>query len=277
MRKKVAATLLLATALFTVGCSQDTEEVVLTSKAGDITKEQLYEEMKATSGYETLDSMVGRMLLKDTYPATDKQIETELEAFKERVGGDEEYKNYLESNNLTEKTFKEDIRYSISFNNALADDAGLTEETLNAFVEENKDKLNQISASHILVKTKEEAEKVLEELTAGMTFEDAAKEYSTDGSAQLGGSLGFFGKGEMVPVFEEAAYALEKGEVSGIVESDFGFHIIRLDDTKTLTLEKDKGEIEYMFLEKHGSLSEDFIKSLFEKNEVEVLDDELKQ
>ncbi|MBF8280662.1 MAG: PpiC-type peptidyl-prolyl cis-trans isomerase [Candidatus Magasanikbacteria bacterium] len=79
------------------------------------------------------------------------------------------------------------------------------------------------------------AEEVLKEVKEGKTsFEELAKKYSQDpGSAAKGGDLGFFSEGMMVPEFENAAFALKKGEVSGIVESQFGYHIIRVDEVKT--------------------------------------------
>jgi hypothetical protein len=78
------------------------------------------------------------------------------------------------------------------------------------------------------------AESVLEQVQGGQkSFEDLAKEFSEDGSASQGGDLGFFGRGKMVPEFEQAAFALKKGEVSDLVQSQFGFHIIKVDDVLT--------------------------------------------
>ncbi|MEO7094318.1 MAG: peptidylprolyl isomerase [Polyangiales bacterium] len=100
----------------------------------------------------------------------------------------------------------------------------------------------KVQASHILVswkgaqrstqtRTKEEAKKRIDELIAkvkkGGDFAKLAGEYGEDGTKAVGGDLGTFGKGQMVPVFENAAFALKPGEVSGIVESPFGFHVIK--------------------------------------------------
>ncbi len=87
-------------------------------------------------------------------------------------------------------------------------------------------------ASHILVKTEEEAKAVLDELSKGKSFEELAKEKSQDASAKKGGDLGYFAKGQMVPEFEETAMKLEVGQTSGIVKTQFGFHIIKLTDKK---------------------------------------------
>lgn len=101
----------------------------------------------------------------------------------------------------------------------------------------------QTRASHILIEKKDDksaaqAQEILDKLKAGGKFEDLAKEFSKDpGSAARGGDLGFFGQGRMVKPFEDAVNALVKpGDLSGLVESQFGFHIIRLDERKPKTV-----------------------------------------
>ena len=97
----------------------------------------------------------------------------------------------------------------------------------------------QVQASHILFKTagespesvqkiRQKAEKVLEEAKAGKDFARLAQRHSEDGSAANGGDLGFFGRGRMVPEFERAAFGLDKGEISNLVTTQFGFHIIKV-------------------------------------------------
>ncbi|MCB1453597.1 MAG: peptidylprolyl isomerase [Rhizobiaceae bacterium] len=92
---------------------------------------------------------------------------------------------------------------------------------------------NEVRASHILVKTEEEAKDIIRQLGEGADFAELAKEHSSDGSAQNGGDLGFFGPGRMVPEFEKAAFALEVGGHSQEpVQSQFGFHVIKLTDKR---------------------------------------------
>jgi parvulin-like peptidyl-prolyl isomerase len=89
----------------------------------------------------------------------------------------------------------------------------------------------QIRARHILVETEEEANAVLERLEQGEDFATVAMEVSTDtGSAEEGGELGWFPKGVMDTAFEEAAFSLAVGELSGVVESSYGFHIIQVEE-----------------------------------------------
>ncbi|KKL82904.1 hypothetical protein LCGC14_1980100 [marine sediment metagenome] len=91
----------------------------------------------------------------------------------------------------------------------------------------------EFNASHILVETKEEADAIKEELDGGADFAEVAKEKSTGPSGPGGGSLGWFGPGMMVPEFEEAVAGMEAGGVSEPVETQFGWHVIKLNETRT--------------------------------------------
>jgi len=107
----------------------------------------------------------------------------------------------------------------------------VSDEDMKKFYEQNKDKFKsgeQTRASHILVKSEKEAKEILAKLKSGGNFEELAKKNSVDSSSAKGGDLGWFSKGSMVPVFEKAALALKEGQISDVVKSDFGFHIIKL-------------------------------------------------
>ncbi len=112
----------------------------------------------------------------------------------------------------------------------------VTEEEVRKFYEDNKDQLvggDTVTASHILVEEEAVALDLIEKIKSGeMSFEDAAKSFSTCPSGKEGGSLGEFGKGQMVPEFEAACYAMEVGEISSPVKTQFGYHVIRLDGKK---------------------------------------------
>jgi peptidyl-prolyl cis-trans isomerase C len=90
----------------------------------------------------------------------------------------------------------------------------------------------EYNAAHILVTTKEEAEKIKAEIEAGADFGEKAKQFSSDGAAANGGDLGWFGVGMMVKPFEDAVVAMKAGEVAGPVQTDFGFHLIKLVDVR---------------------------------------------
>jgi parvulin-like peptidyl-prolyl isomerase len=87
--------------------------------------------------------------------------------------------------------------------------------------------LNKVHCAHILVKTEKEVNNVLERIKKGEKFSAIAKEISLCPSKKRGGDLGTFGRGQMVKEFENAAFALDKGQISGIVKTQFGYHIIK--------------------------------------------------
>lgn len=86
---------------------------------------------------------------------------------------------------------------------------------------------NQVHCSHILVKTEQDAKNILERLNKGEKFSNIARETSLCPSGKRGGDLGTFGRGKMVKEFENAAFDLQKGQVSPIVKTKFGYHIIK--------------------------------------------------
>ena len=86
---------------------------------------------------------------------------------------------------------------------------------------------NKVHCAHILVEKLSLAQELKTRITKGESFANLAKQHSIDGSKRRGGDLGFFGRGMMVPEFEKTAYALEKGQVSDIVKTQFGYHIIK--------------------------------------------------
>lgn len=125
-----------------------------------------------------------------------------------------------------------------------------TEEDAKKFYEENKEKFVRpmtVTASHILVDTEEKADEIYAAIEGGKDFAEAATEFSSCPSKERGGDLGPFGKGQMVPEFEEAAFAMEVGKVSSPVKTQFGFHIIKLTDKTeegTSPYEEVKAQIE---------------------------------
>ncbi len=92
--------------------------------------------------------------------------------------------------------------------------------------------MNKINASHILVKTKEEAELCLGLIKAGRSFEELASEKSLCPSKKRGGNLGWFTRGKMVREFEQACFSAKKGQIIGPVKTQFGYHVIKINDTE---------------------------------------------
>jgi len=137
---------------------------------------------------------------------------------------------YLADQGRTVESFKADVMEYI-----VGGTIEITDEELNDYFLANKsnyETLERVRASHILVDTEEEAEEILAELNDGADFAELARERSTCPSASSGGDLDWFGRGAMVPAFDEAAFGLNVGEMSGIVATEFGYHIILLTDSE---------------------------------------------
>ena len=184
--------------------------------------------------------------------------DTELKAFY-----DSHQKQY--ANSIPEKR---QVKYALVDTNNLADKVQVTPDDLRAYYDAHRDQYRtpeQVKVSHILIKTplpgpdgkvdekgvaeaQHRAEDLLKQLKSGANFEDLAKKYSEDpGSAKQGGSLGFIGRGQTVPEFEKVAFSLPKGQISDLVKSSYGFHIIRVDDKQEAhmkSLDEVKSEIE---------------------------------
>ena len=127
---------------------------------------------------------------------------------------------------------RKDILASMGIGEAVRN-VEVTEEEMKAFYEENPQHFEKgatVRAKHILVKEEEKCQEVLESIVSGeKVFEQAAQEFSTCPSGQKGGDLGEFGKGQMVKEFEEAAFAAEIGHVVGPVQTQFGYHLIKVE------------------------------------------------
>lgn len=139
----------------------------------------------------------------------------------------------------------------------------------------------RLRASHILLRDRDEAEALLKRIQAGELFEEMAKKYSMDPTAQKGGDLGYVGKGQLIPEVEEALFALKTGEVSAVVKSKFGFHILKVTgeakpQTKELHLAS-KDIRERLLLEKRSQAFNDLVERLKKKAGVKIDNAELEK
>ena len=135
----------------------------------------------------------------------------------------------------------------------------------------------RVRAHHILVATEKEALDIIAKLKAGAKFEDLAKQYSLDGSKDYGGDLGYFSAPEMVPEFSKATFALKVGEISAPIKTDFGWHVIRLDDRKMGTAPPFDQVKEALRNVKVRDLLQAKLQSLQSTAKVELLDPDLKK
>lgn len=126
---------------------------------------------------------------------------------------------------------KDELLANFALEKALAG-VKVDETEVKQYYDEHKDEMMAdatVEASHILVDTEEKANEIAADIAAGkITFEDAARQFSSCPSSAEGGALGAFGRGQMVPEFDSAVFAMEVGEISGPVKTQFGYHLIKL-------------------------------------------------
>lgn len=255
-------------------CTQDdnnaSSEVVVETKAGNITKDELYEAMKDKFGEQALQQLVYEKVLSEEYEITDEELNSKLDQIKADLGTNFEMA-LTQYGYKDEEDLKETIRIGLLQEKAAIKDVKVDEKELKEFTDTYKP---QVKARHILVEDEKTANEVKKKLDEGGKFEDLAKEYSKDpGSAANGGDLGWFGPGKMVAEFENATYALEINEISAPVKSEHGFHIIQLTDKKEVTAEQI--EYEYKVSKLDGTVVQEAMQREMKAANVEVKDKDL--
>jgi peptidyl-prolyl cis-trans isomerase C len=150
-----------------------------------------------------------------------------LDAIDKGYDSEEEYKAEVEK--MKDSILK---KYALE---KLLSGLKVSENEIEAFYFSNKNQFAEpesIKASHILVDEADKAKEILEEINSGLSFENAAHEYSVCPSKDEGGDLGYFSRGRMVPEFENAAFETQPGQITGPIKSPFGYHIIKVTDRK---------------------------------------------
>lgn len=207
---------------------------------------------------DMLDKIIDtELLVQDTklkkISATEAEVDTELAKFREKFPSEQVFQSWLGEQGFTEAEIRDEFRKSLGVSKMIKQHVHqkvkIAEKDAKEYYDKNPDQFRepeQFRASHVLVKvdkgaddaTKAEARKeiaqVLADAKAGKDFATLAREHSDDpGSKSKGGDLDWFGRGMMVPAFEEAVIKLAKpGDLSDIVETPYGFHIIRLTEKK---------------------------------------------
>lgn len=187
----------------------------------------------------------------------------------ENLSETEEYKSQLE-------ILKKDLLIQAAVKSIL-DTVTVSEEEIKSFYENNPEMFKgqeSVRAKHILVDSEEKAEEIKAAIDGGLSFEEAAKENSSCPSSSQGGDLGFFTRGRMVPEFEEAAFALEVGEVSEPVKTQFGYHLIKVEEKTaevTRSFEEVKDQLQMNLVsQKQNTTYMNFINKLKQEQDVKI-------
>ncbi len=220
---------------------------------------QLSEEKLAAAKSAVLDRLVESELLyqesrKKNIRVEAQSIEDRLKEIRKRFPSEAEFKKGLERMNITETEIKSQIEKGIAINSLvktqITDKIVIPEKESKDFYDSNPQffkQAEQVKASHILIKVKPDAnetqkaearkkiETVQKKLKNGEDFGTLAREFSEGPSRERSGDLGYFGRGQMVKPFDTAAFALKSGQVSEIVETQFGYHLIKVYDKKSAT------------------------------------------
>lgn len=192
----------------------------------EVIKEQVLEKL-------ILEKIILDYAEKNEIAVTEEEVNEQVNNYKEVLESKEKYKEFLTENNMTEEYFKEGIKkemiidkYRVNYIEGLKID----EKEAKKHFEENKDNYIKVRASHILVETEEKAKEVLEKINNGEDFHALAGKESIDTATSVkGGDLGYLVKG-MIPEFDDTIFSLEPGEVSDVIASDYGYHIIKIEE-----------------------------------------------
>tara|TARA_B110000438_G_C15706101_1_gene603255 strand:+ start:145 stop:1011 length:867 start_codon:yes stop_codon:yes gene_type:complete len=218
--------------------------------------------LKKDNKVKVLDQMINEEII---YQAASKSDLKQNEAYKTKLKEAEKQLENVKRQTLISLYMDENINSVVT----------VTDKEVLNYYNTNPDKfqaIEQRKAKHILVKTDQEAKSILSKIKRGQKFEKLAAQYSIDPTAKNEGDLGWFSKGQLVPEFEKSVYTLRKGRISGVVKTQFGYHIIKLDDIKVIPkrdFSQVKDQIKNVVLnEKRDSKTAELIKSLTEKNKV---------
>lgn len=249
---------------------------------------------------KALDQAIGARLLLERsqqldVPVTTADIDAEIAKVIEQVGGEENFKKALAAQNISEEDFRKELEKGARVNKLVEQACtGVeepTEQDVTDFYEAHKSEYvtePKVLCQHILVKVEENStsdekfaafEKILaikERIAAGGNFAEEAEKNSDCPSGREGGSLGWFGPGMMVPEFDKVAFEMKKGEVSGVVTTQFGYHIIYKADEQPggqQTLVDVHDQIKDLLRhEARGKAVDAFVAELREKAEIEFME-----
>lgn len=246
---------------------------------------------------KALEQAIGSFLLleqarKIDLPVTTSDVDAEVAKVVTQVGGEENFKKALAAQKITIEDFRREIEKGVRVNmlvqQACAHVSDPTEEEVEAFYKAHKSEYkvpHQVLCQHILVKSSEndlpeaksaafeKIREIRERIVNGGDFAEEAKAHSDCPSGKEGGSLGWFGRGMMVPEFDKAAFDMKKGDISDVITTQFGYHIIYKADERggeEQTLVDVHDQIKDLLRHnERGKAMDEYVKDLREKATIE--------
>jgi len=221
---------------------------------GDITDSEVDEYFKQPVNQHKFDQIIADAKSKDPQFASQEIPPEQMNMLKQRLG-----RIYIAEKKAIDQGLdkKPEVRLQMLLQHARVLAQKYAVDKLQEKMKASDEEVNAYLTAHPELdtdkKNREKAEEVLKRARAGEDFAKLAQEFSSDGTKDKGGDLGWFGHGQMVPAFEQAAYALKPGQISDVVQTQFGFHIIKLEERKTET--KD-GKTEEMIHARHILISD---------------------
>jgi len=218
---------------------------------GGITQPDAFNRMQK----EVVDQLIAQHLLwqeakRREFVAANSNVDERFEQIRGGFDSPLAFQFKIEEGGFSEEMFRDDIRRKLSvqrmISEGLAPEITINDDEIEAFYNDNLEQMKrppEVRARHILISpassepeaidaARQEIDEILTEVKSGADFAAVAEERSQGPSSTQGGDLGYFGRGQMVPPFEQAAFALDAGEVSDVVQTQFGFHIIKLEDRR---------------------------------------------
>lgn len=263
------------------------DKLLMRNRISPQTPPQFMKQYKKQLRQPALENLINKSLLDEkikeaNITVTEEDITDDIKKIVSQQGLSlDDFKKRLRSRGIDFDQWKQKVQlqrgliYDKFFETQFPDKLKVTEDEAKKYYSENEKQMEQVRASHILIKTnindpnevkaqaKAKAQELLKQINAGADFAELAKANSADpGSASNGGDLGFFKRGQLVPPFENAAFALETNQLSDIVETGFGYHIIKVTDRRN-TFEHLKDHVlRILKRKKQGDVVKDYIESL---------------